>query len=80
VAVRNASRCTDACQVRQLVGSNLTIIGGIDSDILRQDTRAIQQAVAAVQPFVEEGHFIPLADGRVREDVPYPNYVFTGRN
>jgi hypothetical protein len=63
-------------QVRQLVGSNLTLIGGIDSDVLRQDARAIQQAVAAVQPFVEEGRFITLADGRVREDVPYPNYVF----
>lgn len=63
-------------QVRQSVGSNLTLIGGIDSDVLRADTRAIRQAVAAVQPFVEEGRFIPLADGRVREDVPYPNYVF----
>jgi Uroporphyrinogen decarboxylase (URO-D) len=63
-------------QVRQLVGSKLTLIGGIDSDVLRQDTWAIQQAVAAVQPFVAEGRFIPLADGRVREDVPYPNYVF----
>ena len=62
-------------QVRQLVGSDITLIGGIDSDILRQDYRAIQQSVAAVQPFVKEGHFIPLADGRVREDVPYPNYV-----
>jgi hypothetical protein len=63
-------------QVRRLVGSNLTLMGGIDSDILRKDNRAIQQAVADVQPFVEEGRFIPLADGRVREDVPYPNYVF----
>ena len=63
-------------QVRQLVGSNITLIGGIDSDILRQDRKAIQQAVVAVQPFVKEGRFIPLADGRVREDVPYPNYVY----
>jgi hypothetical protein len=63
-------------QVRQFAGSNLTLIGGIDSDVLREDTRAIGQAIAAVQPFVEEGRFIPLADGRVREDVPYPNYVF----
>jgi hypothetical protein len=63
-------------KVRQLVGSKLTLIGGIDSDILRQDIHAIQQAVAAVQPFVAEGHFIPLVDGRVREGVPYPNYVF----
>jgi hypothetical protein len=63
-------------QVRQIAGPNLTLIGGIDSDVLRQDPRAIQQAIAAVQPFVEAGRFIPLADGRVREDVPYPNYVF----
>lgn len=63
-------------QVREFARSKVTLIGGIDSDILRQDTRAIQKAVAAVQPFVEEGHFIPLADGRVREDVPYPNYAF----
>lgn len=63
-------------QVRQLIGSNVTLIGGIDSDVLRQDNQAIQRAVAAVQPFVEEGRFIPLADGRVREDVPYSNYAF----
>jgi hypothetical protein len=63
-------------KVRQLVGSKVTLIGGIDSDILRQDKQAIQQAVAAVKPFVEEGRFIPLADGRVREDVPYSNYAF----
>jgi hypothetical protein len=63
-------------QVRGLVSSNVTLIGGIDADVLRKDTRAIQQAVAAVRPFVEQGRFIPLADGRVREDVPYSNYVF----
>ncbi len=63
-------------RVRQKVGSDRILIGGIDSDVLREDTRAIQQAIADVQPFVEAGRFIPLADGRVREDVPYPNYVF----
>jgi hypothetical protein len=63
-------------QIRKMVGPKVTLIGGIDSDVLRQDAPAIRQAVAAVKPFVDEGHFIPLADGRVREDVPYPNYVF----
>jgi len=63
-------------RLRKLVGSNITLIGGIDSDVLHQDTQAIKQAVAAVRPSVEEGHFIPLADGRVREDVPYPSYVY----
>lgn len=63
-------------RVRQIAGQNITLIGGIDSDVLREDTRFIQQAVAAVRPFVEAGRFIPLADGRVREDVPYSNYAF----
>jgi hypothetical protein len=63
-------------QVRHFAGSKMTLIGGIDSDVLRQDPRAIRQAIAAVRPFVEEGRFIPLADGRVREDVPYSNYAF----
>jgi len=63
-------------QVRQIVGPNVTLIGGIDTDVLYKDAQAIRQAVAAVQPFVDAGRFIPLADGRVREDVPYPNYAF----
>lgn len=62
--------------VRQLTASNLTLIGGIDTDVLHEDTQAIQQAIADVQPFVEEGHFVPLADGRVREEIPYANYAF----
>jgi hypothetical protein len=66
-------------QVRQLVGSKMTLIGGIDSDVLRQDQRAIRQALVEVLPLVEGGHFIPLADGRVREDVPFENYAFYRR-
>ena len=37
---------------------------------------AIPPGGCAVKPFVQPGHFIPLADGRVREAVPYPNYAF----
>jgi hypothetical protein len=66
-------------QLRQIVGSNITLIGGIDSDNLRKDRHAIQQAISAVQPFVEEGYLIPLADGRLREEVPYSNYAFYRR-
>jgi hypothetical protein len=63
-------------RVRQMAPSTMTLMGGIDSDILYQDKSAIRQAVADVRPFVQAGRFIPLADGRVREDVPYPNYAF----
>jgi hypothetical protein len=63
-------------QVREIVGPDLILIGGIDTDVLRQDAQAIQQAVGAVRPFVKAGRFIPLADARVREGVPYSNYLF----
>jgi hypothetical protein len=66
-------------RVRKLVPVNMTLIGGIDSDVLRGDKLAIRQAVAAVKPFVQAGRFIPLSDGRVREDVPYWNYAFYRR-
>jgi hypothetical protein len=63
-------------QLRQLVPPQITLLGGIDGDVLYRDEAAIRQAVADVQPLVEGGRFIPLADGRVREDVPYPSYAF----
>jgi uroporphyrinogen decarboxylase len=54
----------------------LKLIGGIDLDALRDGQAAIQQAVESVAPLVEEGGYIPLADGRVRTEVPYENYVY----
>jgi hypothetical protein len=63
-------------RLRALVGPDITLIGGIDSDVLRQTPQAIQQAITEVQPLVAQGRFIPLADGRVRADVPYENYLF----
>jgi hypothetical protein len=63
-------------QLRKMVGPKITLIGGIDSDVLRQDNEAIREEIAALRPIVDQGRFIPLADGRVRDDVPYPNYAF----
>ena len=75
-----------ACEVEQQVmnypalraefGRDLKLIGGIDLDALRQDKAAIRQAVEMVQPLVAEGGYIPLADGRVRAEVPYENYRY----
>lgn len=59
----------------ELSNQKITLMGGIDTDILYHDSQTIHQAVEAVKPFVENGYFIPLADGRVREDVPYQNYA-----
>jgi uroporphyrinogen decarboxylase len=78
--------CLWACEVEQSVmnypalrkeyGRDLKLIGGIDLDALREGEEAIRRAIDEIAPLVEEGGFIPLADGRVRADVPFENYVF----
>lgn len=62
--------------LRQEYGRDLKLIGGIDLDALRAGKAAIRSAVESVAPLVAEGGFIPLADGRVRADVPYQNYLY----
>jgi hypothetical protein len=67
----------DYREIRQEFGNDLCLIGGIDSDFLRQAKEDIYRAVMEVlPPLLEDGGYIPLADGRVREDVPYQNYVY----
>ncbi len=78
--------CLWACEVEQKVmnypalrrefGRDLKLIGGIDLDALREGKAAIQRAMDAIAPLVAEGGFIPLADGRVRADVLYENYLY----
>jgi len=78
--------CLWACEVEQSVmnypalrrefGRDLKLIGGIDLDALREGKDAIRRAMDDIAPLVADGGFIPLADGRVRPDVPYENYVY----
>jgi len=78
--------CLWACEVEQSVmnypalrkefGKDLKLIGGIDLDALREGKESIRRAIDEIAPLVEEGGFIPLADGRVRADVPFENYVY----
>jgi uroporphyrinogen decarboxylase len=82
--------CLWACEVnigamdyrslRKEFGRDLRLIGGIDLDALRKDKAAIQYEIEEkVPPLIEDGGFIPLADGRVRADVPFENYVYYRR-
>ena len=82
--------CLWACEVniqemdyqdlRRAYGSDLRLIGGIDLDILRFGKEAIRREIKrTVPPLLAEGGYIPLADGRVREDIPFENYVFYRR-
>jgi len=79
--------CLWACEVnietmdygslRREFGRNLRLIGGIDLDALRKDKAAIRREIEEkVPPLIAEGGYIPLADGRVRADVPFENYVY----
>lgn len=78
--------CLWACEVepsvmnypalRKEFGRDLKLIGGIDLDALREGKVAIRRAVDEIAPLVAEGGYIPLADGRVRADVPYENYLY----
>jgi len=70
----------DYGDIRREFGRDLRLIGGIDTDSLRQSQPDIHQAVMNVVPaLLEDGGFIPLADGRVREDVCFENYVYYRR-
>jgi hypothetical protein len=82
--------CLWACEVnigamdyrslRREFGRDLRLIGGIDLDALRKDKAAIRREIEEkVPPLIADGGFIPLADGRVRADVPFENYVYYRR-
>ena len=62
--------------IRREFGRELRLIGGIDVDILRQDKERIRREIREkVPPLLADGGFVPLADGRIRANVPYENYV-----
>ena len=82
--------CLWACEVnieamdyrdlRREFGRDLRLIGGIDLDALRHGKEAIRREIEEkVPPLVADGGYVPLADGRVREDVRFENYVYYRR-
>lgn len=74
------TQAMDYRRLRQEFGRDLRLIGGIDLDVLRQDFKAIRAEVEQkVPPLLEQGAYVPLADGRVRKDIPPQNYIFYRR-
>lgn len=66
----------DYRSLRRRYGSGLGLIGGIPLSILRSgETGKMEQRLReAVLPLLAGGRYIPLAGGRVREEVPWPVY------
>jgi hypothetical protein len=63
--------------IRKAFGKELRLIGGIDLDALRKSKEDIRKEIEEkVPPLIADGGYIPVADGRVREDVPFENYVY----
>lgn len=63
--------------LRKEYGQDLKLIGGIDLDTLRCSKKAIRTEIETkVPPLLNQGGYIPLADGRVREDVSFENYCY----
>jgi hypothetical protein len=70
----------DYRDLRREFGRDLRLIGGIDLDVLRLDKESIKREVyEKVPPLLTDGGFIPLADGRVRNDIPLDNYLYYRR-
>jgi hypothetical protein len=71
------SDALDYRELRREYGSDLRLIAGIDTDALRGDKETIRCEVEEkVPPLLASGGYIPLADGRVRAEIPYENYVY----
>jgi hypothetical protein len=67
----------DYRDLRREFGRDLRLIGGIDLDALRRGRESIREELEEkVPPLIADGGYIPLADGRVREDVPFSDYVY----
>lgn len=67
----------DYRELRRDFGRDLRLIGGIDLDALRNGRQAIRRELEEkVPPLLADGGYLPLADGRVREDVTLSDYEY----
>lgn len=65
----------DYRDLRNEFGRDLRLIGGIDLDVLHQGRQAVRDEIEQkVLPLLEQGGYAPLADSRVRKDVPWEVY------
>ncbi len=74
------NKAMDYRDLRREFGRDLRLIGGIDLDKVREGPEATRREILEIiPPLLAEGGYIPLADGRVREDVPFTNYAYYRR-
>ncbi len=75
-AVEAQREAMDYRELRRCFGRRLRLIGGIDLDVLLGSRADVEDEILSkVPPLLADGGYIPLADGRVRENVPLANYL-----
>jgi len=66
----------DYASLRREYGSSLRLIGGVDLDCLLEGEEAIRHEIETKVPvLLAQGGYCPLADGRVRVNVPFSRYI-----
>jgi uroporphyrinogen decarboxylase len=66
----------DYVSLRKKYGNKLVLIGGIDINSMTQDKVTIKAEVMSKVPYlISSGGYIPMLDGRIRENIPFENYV-----
>jgi hypothetical protein len=62
-------------KLRRQFGSEVALIGGIDSTALSRDEAAVRRAVEETVPdLLETGHYLPCLDDRPRCNIPFAHY------
>jgi hypothetical protein len=66
----------DYRQIRSAFGPDLGLIGGIPLSILRSESPDVIRKTLEeiVPPLLQSGRYVPLAGGRVREEIPWSAY------
>lgn len=63
---------TDYRKLRERLGPEVALMGGIDDGALRRGPEAARREVREkAVPLLDSGRYLPLLDDRVREDVPW---------
>ncbi len=74
------TRAMDYIDIRREFGRDLRLIGGIDLDaVIAGEAATRREMETRVPALLADGGYIPLADGRVRANTPWPNYLFYRR-
>lgn len=67
----------DYRDIQKEFGHCFSLIGGIDLDAIRRGKKAIDAELESKVPgLLENGTYIPMADGRIRTEISFENYYY----